>query len=40
LDPDGGALTPDLGRPGTGLELKEVGAAPFLVYRTDVGRQP
>jgi L-alanine-DL-glutamate epimerase-like enolase superfamily enzyme len=37
LDPDGGALTPDLGRPGMGLELKESDAAPFLVYQTDVG---
>jgi L-alanine-DL-glutamate epimerase-like enolase superfamily enzyme len=35
LDPVGGMLTPDLGRPGMGLELKEADAAPFLLYRTD-----
>jgi L-alanine-DL-glutamate epimerase-like enolase superfamily enzyme len=29
LDPDGGVLTPDPGRPGLGLELREADAAPF-----------
>jgi L-alanine-DL-glutamate epimerase-like enolase superfamily enzyme len=40
LDPTGGKLTPDLGRPGTGLELKEADAAPFLVYHSDAAREP
>ena len=34
LDPEGGALHPDLGRPGAGLELKESDAAPYLAYST------
>jgi L-alanine-DL-glutamate epimerase-like enolase superfamily enzyme len=29
LDPHGGTLTPDPGRPGLGLELREADAAPF-----------
>jgi hypothetical protein len=29
LDPHGGELTPDPGRPGLGLELREADAAPF-----------
>jgi L-alanine-DL-glutamate epimerase-like enolase superfamily enzyme len=32
LDPKGGALQPDLGRPGAGLELKESDAVPYLAY--------
>jgi L-alanine-DL-glutamate epimerase-like enolase superfamily enzyme len=32
LEPTGGALHPDLTRPGAGLELKESDAAPFLTY--------
>jgi hypothetical protein len=31
LDPAGGALRPDPGRPGLGLTLKESDAAPFRV---------
>jgi L-alanine-DL-glutamate epimerase-like enolase superfamily enzyme len=31
LDPSGGALRPDLARPGLGLALKESDAAPFRV---------
>jgi len=29
LDPDGGQLTPDPGRPGLGLSLRVTGAEPF-----------
>jgi hypothetical protein len=31
LDPKGGAVRPDLSRPGLGLAMKDVNAAPYRV---------